>query len=113
MNTILSDGKNTIEIDTCIISGVGALIDRFFEKDTTGELETMINLNGVWLNFTQERHKNTEEAIKYHKKLVDLFKKSKSAEIILKCEGNQVNESRMGIKGFMNDKYKVKDLIKR
>lgn len=71
-NTELTEGKNKVIVDTCILGNqLVSCIDKFMEgKNTTGEIETMVNLNGSWINNSQVRHSSKEKAVKYHNELV-------------------------------------------
>ncbi len=77
LNSELIDKKgNKIIVDTAYLGGAAIMMDTFFEgKDTTGEIEMMVSLNGNWINRTQKRYKTKKEAIKDHKKIVELFVK--------------------------------------
>ena len=78
MNTVLKDEKeNIIVIDTCYLSGVGSLLDVFFEgRNTMGEIETMVKLNGYWVNRSQRRYNAEKEALEDHYNIVKLFQEN-------------------------------------
>jgi len=107
INTELKDDKgNEIIIDTCYLGGVGSMMDVFFEgKDTTGVIETMVSLNDKWINRTQRRYETEEEAIKDHKKIVELFLKNGVEEIL------SFNEVCGG--GFSETDDELKELMKK
>ena len=107
LNTKLKDNKgNEIMIDTCFLNSVvGASIDKLFEvKDTTGQIERMISLNGYWVNNSQRRYKTKEEAILDHKQIIKDFLKNGVKQIL---EFNEVS----GV-GFTETKEQIEIKIK-
>jgi hypothetical protein len=78
------------------------MFDEIFEgHNTTGEIETMVELNGYWLNYTQRRYETEGEAIEDHKQIVKMIMEGKIKEIA----GNSFGTS-------FEDKEKVDELLK-
>jgi len=90
-------GKNRIWIDTSKLTPedegfIAIIMDEMVEgKSTEGLIESLVNVNGNWLNYTMTRTKTKKQAIKNHMKIVNGIKKE-GKKFLEKYRGNVYKE---------------------